>query len=102
MSEDIAFKIQLGVILPKMKEKLATEVTAIVEEIAGFANAGIRDGDQFEMEPVKEMIMKDFEIFLTDCILPGVEKKLSPPVEETADESASEESAEETEESSEE
>jgi len=33
MSEDIAFKIQLGVILPKMKEKLATEVTAIVEEI---------------------------------------------------------------------
>jgi len=54
------------------------------------------------MEPVKEMIMKDFEIFLTDCILPGVEKKLSPPVEETADESASEESAEETEESSEE
>jgi hypothetical protein len=41
------------------------------------------------MEPVKEMIMKDIDIFLTDCILPDIEKKYAPPpAVEAAEESA--------------
>ncbi|MFN5744833.1 MAG: hypothetical protein ACK443_01885 [Methylococcaceae bacterium] len=79
MSEDLAFRIQLGVILPMLKEKLSADISVIVEEVVKIVKAGNREGDVFEMEPVKEMIMKDIDIFLTDCILPDIEKKYAPP-----------------------
>ncbi|QFY43682.1 hypothetical protein F6R98_14475 [Candidatus Methylospira mobilis] len=85
MSDDLAFKIQLGVILPKMKEKLTTELSSIVEDVVKIVQAGNRAGEVFEMEPVKQIILKDFDIFLTDCILPEIERKLAPaPVEEAS------------------
>lgn len=57
--------------------------------------AGSREGEELSMEPIKEIIMKDLEIFLGDCILPDIEKKLKPPEEEKAEEG--EEEKEETE-----
>jgi hypothetical protein len=33
MSDDIAFKIQLGLILPKLNEKVSKEMSAIIEEL---------------------------------------------------------------------
>ena len=97
MAADLAFTIQLGVILPKMKEKLTGDISAITEELIGFAKAGAREGEEFAMEPVKEMLMKDFDIFLTDSILPAIEKKLNPveDQEETTEEKVNEEASEE-------
>jgi len=33
MSDDIAFKIQLGLILPNLQEKIAGDMSAIIEEL---------------------------------------------------------------------
>jgi len=46
------------------------------------------------MDAVKEIIMKDLEIFLDESILPEIDKKLNPPEEVAAE---SEEKAEESE-----
>ena len=46
------------------------------------------------MDAVKEIIMKDLEIFLDESILPEIDKKLNPPEEEAA---KTEEKAEESE-----
>ncbi len=83
MSEDLAFRIQLGIILPKLKEKIAPSISEIVEELIAILKEGTREGEELELGPVKEMFMKDFEIFLDDEILPDIEKKINPPVEET-------------------
>lgn len=101
MSEDIAFKIQLGMILPQMKEKLAGDLSEIVDQLANFVKEGSREGDEFTIDPIKELIMKDLEIFLSDSILPEIEAKYNPPVEEEEEaaegegEAAEEEAAEE-------
>jgi hypothetical protein len=92
MSDDIAFKIQLGLILPKLKEKVSGEMSAIIEELAEIVKAGSLGEDKVSMDAVKEIIMKDLEIFLDESILPEIDKKLNPP----------EEKAEETEETAEE
>ena len=81
MSDDIAFKIQLGLILPKLKEKVSKEMTDIIEELAGIVKAGSLEEDRVPMDAVKEIIMKDLEIFLDDSILPEIDKKLNPPDE---------------------
>ena len=33
MPDDIAFKIQLGLILPKLQEKIAGDMSAIIEKL---------------------------------------------------------------------
>lgn len=101
MSDDIAFKIQLGLILPKLKEKVSKEMTEIIEELAGIVKAGSPEGDKVPMDAVKEIIMKDLEIFMDDSILPEIDRKLNPPeekaeeAEEEAEEGESAEAAEE-------
>ncbi len=84
MSDDIAFKIQLGLILPKLKDKIAADMSAIIEELAEIVKAGSLGEDNVPMDAVKEIIMKDLEIFLDESILPEIDKKLNPP-EETAE-----------------
>ena len=37
---DIAFRIQLGIILPKLEEKLSAELSTIVEDLANIIKAG--------------------------------------------------------------
>ena len=71
MSDDIAFKIQLGLILPKLKEKVSKEMSEIIEELANIVKAGSLKDNNVPMDQVKEIIMKDLEIFLDDSILPG-------------------------------
>jgi hypothetical protein len=99
MSDDIAFKIQLGLILPKLKDKVSKEMSTIIEELAEIVKAGSLEENKVPMDAVKEIIMKDLEIFLDESILPDIDKKLNPPEEEAAE---PEEKAEESEETKEE
>jgi hypothetical protein len=85
MSDDIAFKIQLGLILPKLKDKIAGDMSAIIEELAEIVKAGSLGEGNVPMDAVKEIIMKDLEIFLDESILPEIDKKLNPPAEEAAE-----------------
>jgi hypothetical protein len=92
MADDIAFKIQLGLILPKLKDKISGDLSAIIEELAQIVKAGSPEENKVPMDAVKEIMMKDLEIFLDGSILPEIDKKLNPQ----------EEKAEETEEPAEE
>ena len=95
MSEELAFRIQLGIILPKLKEKIADNVSAIVGELVTILEQGTREGEELSLEPIKEIFMKDFEIFLDDSILPDIEKKINPPAEEEQAEEGEEEAEQE-------
>ena len=92
MADDIAFKIQLGLILPKLKDKISADMSAIIEELAEIVKAGSPGEDKVPMDAVKDIMMKDLEIFLDESILPEIDKKMNPQ----------EEKAEETEEPAEE
>jgi hypothetical protein len=87
----------LGLILPKLKKKIAGDMSAIIEELAEIVKAGSLGEGNVPMDAVKEIIMKDLEIFLDDSILPEIDKKLNPPeekAEDTEEEAAEGESAE--------
>ncbi|OGT68495.1 MAG: hypothetical protein A3J38_06010 [Gammaproteobacteria bacterium RIFCSPHIGHO2_12_FULL_45_9] len=77
---DLSFQIQLGMILPKMHEKLGGDMTGIVDELVTVVQAGMAEGEDVTTASVKELVMKDFEIFIDRFIFPDVEKKLHPPV----------------------
>ena len=85
----------MGLILPKLKNKISGDMSAIIEELAEIVKAGSLGEGNVPMDAVKEIIMKDLEIFLDDSILPEIDKKLNPPEEEAA---GTEEEAEESEE----
>ena len=94
MSDDIAFKIQLGIILPKLKDTVGDNLSSIIEELVSILSYGTLEGeDKVELSAVKEIIMKDIEIFLDNDVLPALDAKLNPP--EPEPEAAAEESAEE-------
>ena len=78
---DLSFQIQLGMVLPKMKEKLGGDMSGIVDELVSVVQAGASDGEDITTASVKELVMKDFEIFIDRYIFPEVEKRLHPPVE---------------------
>lgn len=94
MADDIAFKIQLGLILPKLKDKISSDMSAIIGELAEIVKAGSLGEGNVPMDEVKEIMMKNLEIFLDESILPDIDKKLNPPEEEAAE---TEEKAEESE-----
>jgi len=81
MADDIAFKIQLGLILPKLQAKISGEMSAIIEDLAEIVKAGSLGEEPVSIDAVKEIIMKDLEIFLDKSILPEIDKKLNPPQE---------------------
>jgi len=87
MSDEIAFKIQLGIILPKLKENVASNLSEIIEELVTILQAGTLAGEEsVSMDAVKEIMMKDLEIFLDDTVLPPIDAKFNPPPEEEASE----------------
>lgn len=101
MSDDIAFKIQLGIILPKLKDTVGDNLSNIIEELVSILSYGTLEGeDKVELSAVKEIIMKDIEIFLDNDVLPALDAKLNPPEpeaevnEESAEEAVAEEVAE--------
>ncbi len=101
MSGDIAFKIQLGIILPKLKDKVAGELSTIIEELVTILQAGTLEGEEaISMDAVKEILMKDLEIFLDDTVLPPIDAKFNPPKEEEASTEEDEAPAEKAEEAS--
>ena len=64
MSDDLAFRIQLGIVLPKLKEKISSELAAIVAELVDILQQGTREGEELTIDPIKEILMKDLEIFV--------------------------------------
>lgn len=94
MSEDLAFKIQLGLVLPQMESKLSTELSSIVDSLVSTLKAGTDEGEAIDMASVKDLIMKDFDIFLTNSILPKIEEKFAPPAEVANETSEAESPAE--------
>lgn len=98
MSEDIAFRIQLGLILPKIKKSISSDLMKITEELVSVVEAGSMGEEKVDLAAVKTILMKDLEIFVDNEIFPVIDAKLNPPVEEATDEEseeASEEAAEE-------
>ncbi len=100
MSDDIAFKIQLGLILPKLKSQVSGELLTILRELVQVASAGHLDDDEpVAIEQVKDLFMKDLEILLDKEVFPIIEKELSPETTEpvdTAEENHTEEETEDT------
>ena len=97
MSDDIAFKIQLGIILPKLKDTVGDNLSSIIEELVSILSYGTLEGeDKVELAAVKEIIMKDIEIFLDNDVLPALDAKLNPraPEPEAAEEASEEGEAE--------
>lgn len=101
MAEDIAFRIQLGIILPKLKATLAGELSTIVGELVDIVQAGTLQEDEVSLDDIKSLIMKDLEIFLDDAVFPDIEKKLHP-APETAENTSAEADADAEEATSEE
>ncbi|WP_461535599.1 hypothetical protein [Spongorhabdus nitratireducens] len=81
MADDLAFRIQLGLVMPKLKQHIAPELSKIVEELVKNARDGSAD-EGVDMAPVKELIMKDLDIFLDNEILPPLEQKYNPKPDE--------------------
>ena len=73
--------LQLGVVLPKLREKIGDDLAVIVDELVSTLKSGTRDGETFDVEPVKELILKDLEIFLSDDIFPALVAKYTPATE---------------------
>lgn len=79
MAEDIAFKIQLGLVLPKLEEQLASSLTSIIEEVMDHLKKGtLADEEGPSTDDVKELFLKDLELFLDNSILPAIAAKNAP------------------------
>ena len=76
MSDDIVFKFQLGLILPKLRDNVGEALGNIVSELVDSINAGrVGDDAPVGMDEVKQLIMQDIEIFLDNEILPSIQQK---------------------------
>ena len=68
--EDISFKIQLGVILPKITEEISTPILNIFDELVGFIKSAGTNNEDINKDEIKEILIRDFEIFLDKKIIP--------------------------------
>ncbi|WP_330925939.1 hypothetical protein [Candidatus Sororendozoicomonas aggregata] len=96
MSEETAFKIQLGLTLPKIKEKLGNELHAIVEELALMFRSGNTESDDdvsADLEAIKAIFLKDMDIYLDKEVIPVLKTSLAPEPEESSSEDAQPEEA---------
>ena len=82
MSDDVAFRIQLGLILPKIKDSVGGDLGKIVDEVVNIVQAGTVDGGQVDLGAVKEIVMKDLEIFLDMEVFPAIDQRLNPAQEQ--------------------
>ena len=94
--EDFAFKIQLGLILPKIKEGIGSGLSDITDELVKIVEAGLDAEEKVDLDLVKETMMKDLEIYIDREVMPAIDARLNPPVaaEETPAEEAAEDAAE--------
>ena len=77
---------------------MAGDLSSIIGELVEILQAGTLEDGPISMDLVKEIIMKDLEIFLDDSIFLEIDKKVNPPQSE-AEEDSNEEGEGETEES---
>jgi hypothetical protein len=82
MSDEVAFRIQLGLILPKIKDSIGGDLSKIVDEVVNIIQAGTLDGGEVDLAAVKEIVMKDLEIFLDKEVFPAIDKRLNPAQEQ--------------------
>ncbi|BFM48691.1 hypothetical protein [Marinomonas sp. THO17] len=91
MSDDIAFKIQLGLVLPKLDAQLKASLGEILEEIMDYLSKGtFADDETPTLDEVKALFLQDLEIYLDKTLLPALDAKRNPPAEPVAEEEASE------------
>lgn len=92
MSDDIAFKIQLGLVLPKLNAELSDSLSAIIEEVMVHLQQGTLAGQEpVAIADVKALFMQNLEIFLDTTVLPPLELKFKPVEVEVEAETAVEE-----------
>ena len=89
--DNLAFKIQLGVILPKLDETISKQTLDIFDELVGFVQSGEVDGQNINVEEIKEILVKDFEIFLDKKIIPKSQKLKTKEITEETTEKTEEE-----------
>jgi len=94
MSDEISFRIQLGLILPKLQESLKDDLVKISQELMTIIQSGSLDDQKVEVEEIKNILMQDLEILVDRDIIPPIDAMLNPPQEDTEAES-SEDGAEE-------
>ncbi|MCW4628471.1 MULTISPECIES: hypothetical protein [Marinomonas] len=95
MSDNIAFKIQLGIMLPKLKSTIQTNLTSIIEDHINLVKEGTLEGEEApSLDDVKVLVMQSLEIFLDNVVLPSIDAKINPAVVE--EEVTIEESVEES------
>lgn len=92
--DNLAFKIQLGVILPQLEEKMSAATLEIFDNLLGFVQAGEVEGGEINVDEVKEILVKDFEIFLDKKVIPQ-SGKLQKSLDEEQSESDEEPKLEE-------
>ncbi|WP_298774069.1 hypothetical protein [uncultured Shewanella sp.] len=88
MSDEIAFRIQLGLILPKLQAAIKEDLLAISQELMTVIQAGSLDDQTVEIGDIKAILMKDLDIFVDRDIMPPLDAILNPPVEEATAEEA--------------
>ena len=77
--EDFAFKIQLGLILPKIKDGIGGGLAEITDELVKIVEAGLDEGEKVDVAMVKEIMMKDLEIYLDRSVMPAIDARVNPP-----------------------
>ncbi|MCL1123692.1 hypothetical protein [Shewanella surugensis] len=82
-SDDIAFCIQLGLILPKLQATIKEDLLSISQELMTVIQAGSLDNQTVDINEIKNILMKDLEIFVDRDIMPPLDAILNPPVEDT-------------------
>lgn len=83
MSDNIAFKIQLGIMLPKLKSTIQTNLTSIIEDHINLVKEGTLEGEEApSLDDVKVLVMQSLEIFLDNVVLPSIDAKINPAVVE--------------------
>ena len=98
MSDEISFRIQLGLILPKLQESLKDDLVKISQELMTIIQSGSLDDQKVEVEEIKNILMQDLEILVDRDIIPPIDAMLNPPSEDTeagSNEDGSEEAASE-------
>lgn len=98
MSDEISFRIQLGLILPKLQESLKDDLVKISQELMTIIQSGSLDDQKVEVEEIKNILMQDLEILVDRDIIPPIDAMLNPPSEDTeagSSEDGSEEAASE-------
>lgn len=97
MSDDIAFRIQLGLILPKLQTAIKEDLSAISQELMGVIQAGSLEDETVDIDEIKSILMKDLEIFVDRDIMPPLDAILNPPVEEAVTEQDADAGSDDTE-----